>query len=275
MTLRLSFAAYSDIGKIRDKNEDMVYISSDLRFAVVADGMGGHSAGEVASNIAINSFVETLTKMNSGKVVIPKDFLPEMSKPERKLLMAADYANYSIYKLAQENAMYRSMGTTLSGVLIEGNEAYVVHIGDTRLYLLRMDVMTQITTDHSLAAEHIKRGLLTKAQAEKSAVQNVLTRAMGIKKDVEFDILQFTIMPGDILFLCSDGVNKGLTDDDIKQYIQKAYKTSLSKVCKALVRKANENDGKDNISAVIIKVMPEPGYWALKWARFKKTFFSF
>ncbi|MCL2888495.1 MAG: Stp1/IreP family PP2C-type Ser/Thr phosphatase [Elusimicrobia bacterium] len=275
MTLRLSFAAYSDIGKIRDKNEDMVYISSDLRFAVVADGMGGHSAGEVASNIAISSFVETLTKMNSGQIVIPKDFLPEMSKTERKLLMAADYANYSIYKLAQENAMYRSMGTTLSGVLIEGNEAYVIHIGDTRLYLLRMDVLTQLTTDHSLAAEHIKRGLLTKVQAEKSAVQNVLTRAMGIKKDVEFDILQFTIMPGDILFLCSDGVNKGLSDEEIKQYLQKADKTSPSKVCKALVRKANDNDGKDNISAVIIKVMPEPGYWALKWARFKKMFFSF
>ena len=275
MSLSLSFAAYSDIGKIRDKNEDMVYISSDLRFAVVADGMGGHSAGEVASNVAISTIVDTLSKIESGKIAIPKDFLPEMSKPERKLLMAADYANYSIFKLAQENVIYRSMGTTLSGVLIEGNEAYVVHIGDTRLYLLRMDVMTQLTTDHSLAAEHIKRGLLTKAQAEKSAVQNVLTRAMGIKKDVEFDILQFAVMPGDILFLCSDGVNKGLTDEEIKHYLQKAYKTSLSKICKALVRKANDNDGKDNISAVIIKVMPEAGYWAMKWARFKKMFFLF
>jgi len=273
MTYRLSFAAYSDIGKIRDKNEDMVFISSDLRFAVVADGMGGHSAGEVASTVAVNTFVDTLTKMDAGKITVPKDFLPELSKPERKLLMAADYANYSIFKLAQENVAYRTMGTTLSGVLIEDNAACVVHIGDTRLYMLRMDVLTQLTTDHSLAAEHIKRGLLTKVQAEKSAVQNVLTRAMGIKKDVEFDILQFAIMPGDILFLCSDGVNKGLTDEEIKHYLQKAYKTSLSKVCKALVRKANENDGKDNISAVIVKVMPEPGYWAQKWARFRKMFF--
>ncbi|ACC98480.1 Protein serine/threonine phosphatase [Elusimicrobium minutum Pei191] len=273
MRYRLKLTAYSDIGKIREKNEDMVFISSDLGFAAVADGMGGHSAGEVASNVAISSFVDTLNKINENRISLPKDFLPDLSKIERKMLMAADYANYTVYKMAQDNQMYRTMGTTLSCVLIDSDNAYIVHIGDTRVYLYRAGAFSQVTTDHSLAAEHVKRGILTKNQAEKSAVQNVLTRAMGIKKDVEFDILQFKIAPGDILFLCSDGVNKGLTDEEIKQFISKSGKTSITKICKAIVKKSNEKDGKDNVSAAMIQVLSAPGFLGDKWYKFKSMFF--
>ncbi|MGB2578112.1 serine/threonine protein phosphatase PrpC [Elusimicrobium simillimum] len=168
--------------------------------------------------------------------------------------------------------MYRTMGTTLSCLLFDNKDsAYAIHIGDTRIYLLRDGVFTQLTIDHSLAAEHVRRGLLTKAQAEKSAIQNVLTRAMGIKKDVEFDILQFGVLEGDVIFMCSDGVNKGLEDEEIKQYLMKTGRTSVSKICKAIVRKANEKDGKDNISAVVVQVMPEPGFIETKWNKFKKN----
>ncbi|WP_424244811.1 protein phosphatase [Elusimicrobium posterum] len=275
MSFRLNFAAYSDIGKIREKNEDFVLVSSELAFAAVADGMGGHNAGEIASNVAVSSFVDTLSKINKHKLVIPKDFLPNMSVTERKMLMAADYANFTIYKMAHENQLYRTMGTTLSAMVIDGKKAIAIHIGDTRIYLLRKGNFTQLTTDHSLAWEHIKRGLLKKEEAEKSAVQNVLTRAMGIKKEVEFDILEFGIAEGDVLFMCSDGINKGMTDEEIKRYLLKAEKTSIGKLCKAIVKKANENDGKDNISAIVIKVMPEPSAMSSRWLKFKKLFSIF
>lgn len=272
MSFKLNFAAYSDIGKIREKNEDFVHVSSELSFAAVADGMGGHNAGEIASSLAVTAFVDTLNKINKNKLAIPKDFLPNMTTVERKMLMSADYANFTIYKMAHDNQIYRTMGTTLSALVIDGKRAYAIHIGDTRIYLLRNHKLTQLTTDHSLAAEHVKRGLLKKSEAEKSAVQNVLTRAMGIKKDVEFDILEFGVRENDVIFMCSDGINKGLEDEEIQVYLEKANKVSISKLCKAIVRGANDKDGKDNISAIIIKVLPEASAISKKWLKIKKFF---
>jgi len=256
MSLGARFTAYSDIGKIREKNEDCVFISSELRLAIVADGMGGHSAGEIASSLAVAVFTDTLLKITKNKVTIPKDFLPELTRTERKMLMAADTANHAVYDMAQKKEQYRTMGTTLSALELDGKAAVIVHVGDTRVYLYRQGIFMQITTDHSLAEEQVRRGLMTKEEANNSRVQNVLTRAMGIKREIEFDLLSFDIEPDDIFLLCSDGLNKGLTDAEIQSFLSKAPTMPLSRLCKAMIKKANDQSGKDNISAIIVQTLP-------------------
>lgn len=251
----IEFAAVTDIGKIREKNEDNVLISSDLGLGVVADGMGGHSAGEIASSIAVSVLAETIRKINSGSLQIPETFLPKLAPTERKLLMAANLANAAIYSTAQSSDVYKMMGTTLTGVLFDKDCAIAVHVGDSRIYLYRDSKIIQITTDHSLAMEHVRRGLLSKADADKSKIQNVLTRAMGIKKNIEFDLLKFPVKAGDILVLCSDGLYKGLTEQAIGEILGKDKDMPIVKLCKQLVRTSNERDGQDNISAVVIKIL--------------------
>lgn len=252
----IEFAAVTDIGKIREKNEDNVLISSDLGLGVVADGMGGHSAGEIASNIAVSVLAETIRKVNNQQLKIPDNFLPKLDPVERKLLMAANLANAAIYSTAQSSDIYRMMGTTLTGVLFDKDCATAVHVGDSRLYLFRDNKIVQITTDHSLAMEHVRRGLLTRAEADRSKIQNVLTRAMGIKKNIEFDLLKFPVKVGDVMLLCSDGLYKGLRESDMADLLKAGDQMPIVKLCKQLVRVSNENDGQDNISAVLIKILP-------------------
>ncbi|WP_428039856.1 PP2C family protein-serine/threonine phosphatase [Candidatus Avelusimicrobium fimicolum] len=252
----IEFAAVTDIGKIREKNEDNVLISSDLGLGVVADGMGGHSAGEIASNIAVSVLAETIRKINTNQLKIPENFLPKLDLTERKLLMAANLANAAIYSTAQSSDIYRMMGTTLTGILFDGDFATAVHVGDSRLYLFRDKKIVQITTDHSLAMEHVRRGLLTRAEADHSKIQNVLTRAMGIKKNIEFDLLKFPVKIGDTLLLCSDGLYKGLSENDMGDLLRKGNQLPIVKLCKQLVRVSNDKDGQDNISAVLIKILP-------------------
>ena len=252
----IEFAAVTDIGKIREKNEDNELISSDLGLGVVADGMGGHSAGEIASNIAASVLAETIRKINTNQLKIPENFLPKLDLTERKLLMAANLANAAIYSTAQSSDIYRMMGTTLTGILFDGDFATAVHVGDSRLYLFRDKKIVQITTDHSLAMEHVRRGLLTRAEADHSKIQNVLTRAMGIKKSIEFDLLKFPVKIGDTLLLCSDGLYKGLSENDMGDILRKGNQLPIVKLCKQLVRVSNDKDGQDNISAVLIKILP-------------------
>ena len=252
----IEFAAVTDIGKIRDKNEDSVLISSDLGLGVVADGMGGHSAGEIASNIAVHVLEETIRKVNTGELKMPETFLPKLDNTERKMLMAANLANAAIYTTAQASEIYKMMGTTLTGVMFDGDNATAVHVGDSRIYLFRDGKLVQVTTDHSLAMEHVRRGLLTKAEADKSKIQNVLTRAMGIKKNVEFDLLRFPVKLGDVMVLCSDGLYKGMNETQLAEQLERGKNLPLVKLCKQLVRVSNDNDGQDNISAVMIKILP-------------------
>ena len=267
----IEFAAVTDIGKIREKNEDNVLISSALGLGVVADGMGGHSAGEIASNIAVSVLAETIRKINNAQLKIPDNFLPKLNLTDRKMLMAANLANAAIYSTAQSSSIYRMMGTTMTGILFDKDCATAVHVGDSRLYLFRDNKIVQITTDHSLAMEHVRRGLLTKAEADHSKIQNVLTRAMGIKKNIEFDLLKFPVHAGDVMLLCSDGLYKGLSEADMTALLQEGKQTPLVKLCKQLVSKSNEKDGQDNISAVLIKILP-PKTVSLK-QRIKRFFF--
>ena len=205
---------------------------------------------------AVAVLAETVRKVNNGQLKIPESFLPKLDSTERKLLMAANLANAAIYSTAQSSEIYRMMGTTLTGVLFDKDSAIAVHVGDSRLYLFRDGKIIQITTDHSLAMEHVRRGLLTRAEADRSKIQNVLTRAMGIKKNIEFDLLKFPVKEGDTLLLCSDGLYKGLCEKEMGSLLAEGKENSIVKLCKHLVRVSNEKDGQDNISAVLIKILP-------------------
>lgn len=271
--LSARFTAYSDIGKIREKNEDCVFISSELRLAIVADGMGGHSAGEIASSLAIAVFTDTLLKLKKNKISVPKTFLPTLSKLERKMLLAADTANRAVFDMAQKKEAYRTMGTTFSAMAFEGKKAVAVHVGDTRIYLYRKGVFMQVTTDHSLAEEQVRRGLMSKEEAEHSRIQNVLTRAMGIKREIEFDLLSFEIESEDVFLLCSDGLNKGMSDEEIRAFMSKADRVPLARLCRAMIRRANDVSGKDNISAILVRTLAAPqSFFAQTVERINKLF---
>ena len=253
MEFDIELASYTDIGKIREKNEDSILISPDLCLGAVADGMGGHNAGEVASNLAVNILEQTLTDLREKKIVLPKDYESSYSPVGRKLLYASSLANYRVYTLATENIRRNGMGTTLSAIYIEDEDnAAIVHIGDSRVYLYRKGVLSQITTDHSYVQQQVASGRMTKDEAEKSRIQNILIKALGLKQHVKCDIINIKPKINDVYVLCSDGVNKGISDAEILNFLKMDLKPT--ELCKKIVQTSAFNDGKDNTSCVIVHV---------------------
>lgn len=253
MEFDIELAAYSDIGKIREKNEDSVLIAPELCLGAVADGMGGHNSGEIASNVAVNILRQTLTDLKNKKIAMPESFEPQLEPICRKVIYAAWIANSKIYALSCENVKNRGMGTTLSAIYFEDEDhSAAVHIGDSRIYLYRKGFFTQITNDHSYVMEQVEKGLLTKEEAEKSRIQNILTKALGLKGETLCDVILIKPEMRDIYVICSDGVNKGLTDKQIATIVNK--NESAGKMAQEIVKSATNNDGKDNASCVIIKI---------------------
>lgn len=255
MEFDIELASYTDIGKIREKNEDSVLIAPELCLGAVADGMGGHNAGEVASNLAVSILRQTLADLKAKKISIPQDFEPSLDPMPRKLLYASGLANLRIYTLSSENYKRRGMGTTLSAIYIEPGESAAVHIGDSRIYRLRDGALKQISKDHSYVQEQVARGLISKEQAEKSRIQNILTKALGLRKDMRCDIIKLNPQPGDVYMLCSDGVNKGIKDEEIAEILKKPL--SAGRLCQEIVKFSARNDGKDNVSCVVFKMLPK------------------
>ncbi len=253
MEFDIELASYTDIGKIREKNEDSILISPDLCLGAVADGMGGHNAGEIASNLAVNILEQTLTDLKDKKIVLPKDYETSYSPLGRKLLYASSLANYRVYTLATENVKRSGMGTTLSAICIEDEDnAAIVHIGDSRVYLYRNGVLSQITTDHSYVQQQVALGNMTKEAAERSRIQNILMKALGLKQEIKCDIINIKPQVEDVYVLCSDGVNKGISDEEILDFLKSNLKPT--ELCKKIVQTSAKKDGKDNTSCVIVKV---------------------
>lgn len=249
-------ACLTDVGKIREKNEDAVLISKELSLLAVADGMGGHNAGEVASKMAVETLESVLIDVNKGLVQVPSSFDQNLSELERKLLFAANISNLSVFKSSKVNVDKRGMGTTLSAILVDKNHAAAVHVGDSRIYLYRNDEFVQITTDHCLVTEHVELGLLkTNYDLSDSRVQNILTRAIGLKKDIEIDIFRIFPEEGDLFLLCSDGLNKELKDEEIKEILKENMDKSAEEICKTLVDNSLSKEAQDNISVMIMKVL--------------------
>ena len=253
MTLRDKIEIYglTDTGLVRDHNEDAIGNNHDLGLVVLADGMGGHRGGEVASAITVNIILDTLAdelrKIKPGEADDDGHSLQSLAVYE-----AIVKANEKVYTSSKENSQYRGMGTTVVVLLFYNDRFTAAHVGDSRLYRYRDGELEQITNDHSLMQELIDRGFYSPEQAEQSLNRNLVTRAIGIEESVEIDVTEDEAHTGEIFLLCSDGVTDMVGDDLIRETIMN-NSDDLSQIAGELIRLANESGGKDNISVILAR----------------------
>ena len=249
---KIEIFGLTDVGLIRDHNEDTIGDIQDLGLVVLADGMGGHRGGEVASAITVNTIMETLA--NKLEKIKPGDVDEETGYSLESIAVhdAITRANEKVFTSSKENSQYRGMGTTVVVLLFYAGRFTVAHVGDSRLYRYRDGELEQITRDHSLMQELIDRGFYTPEQAEQSLNKNLVTRAVGIDETVEIDVHEANVHAEDIYLLCSDGVTDMIEDNVIKNTIMRNSE-DLEKIAAELIRVSNESGGKDNISAILAR----------------------
>ncbi|VAW52317.1 Protein serine/threonine phosphatase PrpC, regulation of stationary phase [hydrothermal vent metagenome] len=242
----------TDIGSVRDHNEDAIACDEDIALAVLADGMGGHRGGEMASAITVSTVLEAVTEKIKNISPCETDEKTGYSLESLAVHEAVALANKNVHDSSEANAQYRGMGTTVVVTLFYDNRFTVAHVGDSRLYRLRDAELELITRDHSLMQELIDRGFYTSEQARNSLNKNLVTRAIGIDENVQIDIQEDIAMIDDIYLLCSDGVTDMLEDDLIKSAIIE-HENDLAAAAAKIIQLANKHGGKDNISALLIK----------------------
>jgi protein phosphatase len=232
----------SDIGRVRSRNEDSYAVVAEEHLAVVADGMGGHGNGDVASKIAVEAVREAYVNLAGSS-------REELAIAER-LQRAVALAHERIRMAGNEDSSLRGMGTTLIAAVIEGEYAVIGHVGDSRAYALRGGTLTQLTEDHSWVREQVAAGYLSPDQAREHPFKSVVTRALGGDHPVEVDLRRVQLQPEDLLVLCSDGLTTMLTDEEIKALLVEGG--SMREMAQRLVNAANELGGADNITVVLM-----------------------
>jgi len=259
LTQALEIATCTDPGMVRSHNEDSIAADAANGLVVLADGMGGYNAGEVASGMATTVIITEMRQLLTG--VRPHDVDKGSSEEVAARLVREQVlkANTSIYQAAQSQPQYAGMGTTLVVCLFYDNRVLVGHLGDSRLYMLREGKFKQVTRDHSLLQEQIDSGIITAEQAKKAAHKNLVTKALGIDPTVEPEIHEYGTAPGDVYLLCSDGLCDMVEDEDIGMTLQ-ALGGNLKLAAQQLVQMANDNGGRDNVSVILVRVLREyPG----------------
>jgi PPM family protein phosphatase len=242
----LEIVTLTDPGKVRSHNEDSVTADADAGFVILADGMGGYNAGEVASGIAVAMLAEGLrSAVNAG-----------IWAQDVGLVLDAEIGktNAAIYQAAQSQPQYAGMGTTLVTMLFLDNRVTVAHIGDSRLYRYRQAQFEQLTRDHSLLQEQIDSGMVSKEEARLSTNKNLVTRALGVDPTVEAEIHEYEVLPGDIYLLCSDGLNDMVGDEEIELTLS-VLGANLELAALQLVQMANDNGGRDNVSVILVRIL--------------------
>jgi len=235
--------AKSDVGRKRSMNQDYFYcnnspVGSFQNLLIVADGMGGHKAGDHASKLCVDNIVKSVAESRH-------------STPVTVMNEAVMDANSAVYKEAMENPQFKGMGTTIVACTLQDRTLYIANIGDSRLYLIN-DEIKQITCDHSLVEEMVKNGNITESEARIHPQKNIITRALGIEEEVRADYFEISVKTSDIVLMCTDGLTNMIEDDDI-EYIVK-HSSSIQKAVNSLIAKANENGGYDNITVVLAEI---------------------
>jgi PPM family protein phosphatase len=256
------FAAV-DPGRARSNNEDSVAFDEGVALAVLADGMGGYNAGEVASNMA-TSFIHT----ELGRWLREASIQASDAEVRRAMDICVDNANRAIFNAANSNPQYAGMGTTLVVAVFREMRLLVGHVGDSRAYRLRSGRLQQISRDHSLLQEQIDAGLITPEQAAFSANKNLVTRAVGVEDTVLLETHQHEVQPGDLYLMCSDGLSDMLDDTAITQLLQ--AHDSLEAASQALISAANDAGGKDNISVILARATGGATVSARSWWPFRR-----
>ena len=232
----------SDVGCLRELNEDSYCVhgfddESEINFCIIADGMGGHNAGEVASQNAVKFIADELLKNSEAN--IPK-----------RLSDAISRANNRVYAMSKENSLQNGMGTTAVVGFINPKLAYIANVGDSRAYAIRNDEIVQITVDHSVVEEMVLNGYITKEEARNHPQKNIITRAVGTDESVVSDVFEYSYSEGDMLILCTDGLCNMIDDNEILKISQS--EASAENICKKLVDRAKENGGLDNITVICV-----------------------
>lgn len=252
MNYRIYCWGTSDVGMKREHNEDSYLLAPDLRLFVVADGMGGHAGGEMASGISVRT-VEKQVR-NSKNLLDPNttyDGPIEKNPLIRVLNDAVRGACNAVYTKSREIVDLQGMGTTTTTMLFHGKHAFVAHVGDSRAYLVRDGKIMQLSEDHSLVNEQLKAGLITEAQAKQSRFKNIITRSVGFEADVEVDTVAVEAQPNDVYLLCSDGLCNLVQDNEMRDIVNENF---LARVPEVLIDLANSRGGDDNITVVVAYV---------------------
>ena len=265
LTDALQVVSVSDPGRVRGHNEDCVEARPETGIVVLADGMGGYNAGEVASGMATSLVARGLVANWTRDALKRLDREAAAALSQNMLRQQVAAANAAIFDAAQTDPQYAGMGTTLVACIFYDNFVTVGHIGDSRLYRIRNDVLEQVTRDHSLLQEQIDAGLISKEDARKSHNKNLVTRAVGIDPQVEAEIRTYDVVEGDVYVLCSDGLNDMIEDDEIQMTLI-ALSANLDLAAQQLVQAANDAGGRDNVSVMLVRVLKnfaiERGFWA-------------
>jgi len=242
--MQVKFAAKTEVGRVRKKNEDRCGYDERAGIFVVCDGMGGEAAGEVAAELALRTILNYYGRSDLG------------GNLEADLRSAIQLANTAIREVARSDVRYKKMGSTIVAASTRGDSAAVANVGDSRGYLLRDGAIRQVTTDHSLVAEQVRRGLLKEEDLEKSPWKNIVTRTLGGKDDVEPDVALVDLRPGDTLLVATDGVTKSVPDPKLREIVASA--NSLDAACELLIKSALDNGSDDNTTCLLLHFEKTP-----------------
>jgi serine/threonine protein phosphatase PrpC len=236
----LRTAAHTDVGLRRRGNEDSHALDATLGLCLVADGMGGHSAGQVASRLAADAVVNALRESKGAEGTLAE-----------KLRDAIEAANHEIYAASRQKSEHMGMGTTVVALLVEGDRGAIAHVGDSRVYRVRGGRIRQLTDDHSIVGELLRRHEISEDDAREHPHRHVLTRALGVRGHVQPDLAELTLLPGDQFVLCSDGLTNHVEDSEIAKLLSES--SELEAACAALIELANGRGGEDNITVVLAR----------------------
>lgn len=251
--MKITYKAISDVGRKRSANEDSYFADDDLNLFVVADGMGGHAAGEVASKIAVEAIQDFIRFTNNDKdITWPYEFDESLSMAGNRLKTAIQSAHAKVLEATSQKKEFQGMATTVVSILMSDGKAQVAHVGDSRAYLVRGDRLIQLTSDHSWVNEQLRTGAITSQQARNHPYRNIVTRALGGPNPVDVDVSEEPMQDGDIIILCSDGLNTMITDEDILNIVERSN-GDIETACQELINTANQNGGEDNVTSILVK----------------------
>ncbi len=251
--MRVDYAGDTHVGMRRDHNEDNLLILPEENLFVIADGMGGHASGEIASKLAVDTIRQFfLDSSQDEEITWPFEYDPQLDYPSNRLITAVRLANLRIYQSSLANLQFRGMGTTIVATYLSGGNMYIAHAGDSRCYLMRKGEFQQLTEDHSLFNDFRKSGTMTAEDEKNFPHKNIIMRALGMKDTVEVDLQVLAPDPDDILLLCSDGLSGEVSDEQTAQIL--VQERSLVKACQRLVQMANEAGGRDNVTVILLRL---------------------
>jgi protein phosphatase len=251
--MRLEIGFNTDIGRVRTNNEDACRVVSDLQLFIISDGMGGESHGEVASAIAGDAIVAYCSA--SSESFLPSaeaPSRPDLSENTNRLADAVRLANLRIYEASLGDPELRGMGATVVAAWLEGARLSLVYVGDSRAYLFRAGMLKQLTSDHTLVAEQVRRGIIKPEEAQLSKMQNILIRALGVQETTEPDAIEFVLLSDDVVLLCTDGLTRMVEDSEIAKVLLESSDAQTS--ADNLVALANEHGGQDNVSVIVVHI---------------------